>query len=94
MQGLKRLKRRLVAAERKLLYFMAWSNEQPQEEYSMLGLAVGAELQKHAAAAGLQAGGSGVSGSSLGIGGTAGAGVQLEDAAGRPAAAGPLVQEL
>lgn len=40
-----------MAAERKLLFFLAWANEQPPEAYDHLAMAAAAEQQKHAAAA-------------------------------------------
>ena len=55
MQQLKELRRRLVAAERKLLFFLSWANEQPGELFELLALAAAAEHQKHAAALGSQA---------------------------------------
>lgn len=55
LQQLKELRRRLVAAERKLLFFLSWANEQPGELYELLALAAAGEHQKHAAAVGSQA---------------------------------------
>ncbi len=46
----KKLRKRLVAAERKLLFFLAWANEQPPEAYELLALGVAAEHRQHAAA--------------------------------------------
>jgi hypothetical protein len=43
-----------VAAERKLLFFLSWANEQPGELYELLALAAAGEHQKHAAALGSQ----------------------------------------
>ena len=54
LQQQKELKRRLVAAERKLLFFLAWANEQPAEVLEVLAMAATAEYQKHAAAVGDQ----------------------------------------
>lgn len=44
-----------MAAERKLLFFLSWANEQPGELYELLALAAAGEHQKHAAALGSQA---------------------------------------
>ena len=45
-----------MAAERKLLFFLAWANEQPPQVYDMLALEAAAEHEKHAAALGSQKG--------------------------------------
>jgi hypothetical protein len=50
LQQLKDLKRNLAAAERKLIFFLAWANEQAPEVYEMLALAAAAEHHKHASA--------------------------------------------
>lgn len=49
-QRLKQLRRHLVAAERKLLFFLSWANEQLPEAYELLALAAAGEHQKHASA--------------------------------------------
>lgn len=93
MQEARRLQRRLVAAERKLLFFLSWANEQLPEVYSMLALAVGGELEKHSAVLAEQADG----GSSGGLAGAVGGGVAQLSAAARQTPrppAGPLVEEL
>lgn len=38
-----------MAAERKLLFFLSWANEQPPEAYELLALAAAGEHHKHAA---------------------------------------------
>lgn len=43
------LARRLLAAQRKLLFFLSWANEQSPELYALLHLAVEAEHAQHAA---------------------------------------------
>ncbi len=91
-QDAKRLQRKLVAAERKLLFFLSWANEQRQELFDLLAMAVSAELQKHLAA--LQ--GSGSSGGANLPGGV-GLGQQQQAASLEGTArmaAGPLVEEL
>lgn len=52
LQEQKELRRLLVAAERKLLFFLSWANEQPGELYELLALAAAAEAQKHSQALG------------------------------------------
>ncbi|PSC72297.1 zinc finger HIT domain-containing 2 isoform A [Micractinium conductrix] len=48
----KELRRRLVAAERKLLFLLSWANELPAEGYDRLAAAAEAEHRRHAAAGG------------------------------------------
>ena len=48
----KALAKKLLAAQRKLLFFMSWGNEQPPEAYALLRLAVVAEGEKLAASLG------------------------------------------
>ena len=82
-----------MAAERKLLFFLAWANEQPQEAYGMLAMAVEAEGAKHQAAAGAAAQGSAGGGPGL-VGALAGSAAE-SGAQRRPAGVpGPLVEEL
>lgn len=50
VQRLKQLRRHLVAAERKLLFFLSWANEQLPEAYELLALAAAGEHQKHTSA--------------------------------------------
>ena len=79
-QQQKELRRRLVAAERKLLFFLSWANDQPPEAYDMLALAATAEHEKHVAA--------------LGAGpaaGPAAAAMAAQQAAGKPTV---LIEEL
>ncbi len=86
------MQRRLVAAERKLLYFLVWANEQSPQLYSMLVLAVGTEFEKHLAAS--PGGGPGGSSSMVDVSVPGvGAEAQLRGAQAKPAS-GPLVQEL
>lgn len=49
-EGAKALMRSLKAADRKLLFFSAWANEQPPQVFEMLAVAVTAEWQQHQAA--------------------------------------------
>ena len=95
LQQRKELRRRLVAAERKLLFFLAWANEQPPEVYDLLALAVAAEHRQHAAAA-AAAGGSPdiqVTGSQPGAGSSKGDGAS--SGGGAPAAPrAVLIEEL
>lgn len=79
-QEQKALRRRLVAAERKLLFFLSWANDQPPEVYDTLALATAAEHEKHVAA--------------LGAGpavGPAAAAMAAQQASGKPAV---LIEEL
>ncbi|GAB4818983.1 hypothetical protein N2152v2_006029 [Parachlorella kessleri] len=86
----KRLQRKLVAAERKLLFFLSWANEQPQEAYGLLALAASTEAEKHLSV--LQGGGKAGSVEMPGVGRTDLLAGSAEPAGGH--ASGPLVQEL
>lgn len=48
-RGSRAVARRLVAAQRKLVFFLSWANELPEEAYALLRAAVEAEQRKHAA---------------------------------------------
>ncbi len=45
------MRRDVNAAQRKLLFFMAWANERGDEEFGGVAMAVGAELERHGQAA-------------------------------------------
>lgn len=88
-QEARALRRRVVAAGRKLLFFLSWANELPEERYAMLAAATAAELAKHAGT--LSPGEAG--GEQAGL-----AGLRLRDERGSGGVAGshggPLIEEL
>ena len=78
-----------MAAGRKLLFFLSWANELPEERYAMLAAATASELAKHADT--LSPGEAG--GEQAGL-----AGLRLRDEPGGGGAAashgGPLIEEI
>ncbi len=93
-----------MAAERKLLFFLSWANEQPGELYELLALAAAGEHEKHAAAVGSQAapaaGGAAAAGlaaqlGSVSLGQAGQPAAHAGPEGGRPSAAPPvLIEEL
>ena len=77
----KEARRGLLAAERKLLFMMAWANEQPGEGYSLLALAAATEHDAHLRT--LRSGGA-----------AEGGGSRLEQLARQAAAPAPLPRPL